>query len=80
MSDRRPRTSVLRGSLTVVVIKVPLSADGRDAVHKDSEPLALPTVEILHLEALAALSPLFELNVVTEELVVRQRFNALACP
>ena len=79
VGDRWPRTSVLRWLLAVVVIEVPLSTDGRHAVHEDSEPFALPSIEVLHLEPLAPLSPLFEFAVVAEELVVRKHLNTPTC-
>ncbi len=78
--DHRPRTTVLRWTLTVVVVEVPRAADRLRPVgpvlHQHVEAPSLPPVEVLHLERVPFGRPLGEVVVVTRELIVADDVDA----
>ena len=78
--DRRPGAAIARGRFAVVMIEVPLSADGLGAagadVHQHAESEPLPPIEVLHREPLAPCRPAREVVVVTQEQVVAHQLDA----
>ena len=68
--ERGPCATIARRRLAIVVINVPSPTYWLFTIHENTEPRSLPSIKVPHFEALTRTSPLREIVVVTQELII----------